>query len=87
MNNMLKDPSLLELAFNHPEAKKIIQNSPILKFSLQNAQIFLAPQTMQKTQNLFRKDEKSKIESSSIGISVPPDPFENNKMLNSTGKK
>jgi len=87
MNNMLKDPSILELTLNHPEAKKIIQNSPILKFGLQNPQFLLAPHIMQKTQNIFRKDEKSKIESSSIGISVPPDPFESSQILNSTGQK
>jgi len=65
----------------------MLQNNPDLKLAFQNPQLFLAPHIMQKEQNIFRKDEKSKIESSSIGISVPPDPFENNKMLNSTGKK
>ena len=87
INNIIKDPSLLELVFYHPEPKKIIQNNPFIKFGLQNPQLFLSPQNHQMTQNMFKKDEKSKIESSSIGISVPPDPFENNQMLNSSGKK
>ena len=30
MNNILNDHSLLEIVFNHPEAKKIIQNNPLL---------------------------------------------------------
>ena len=70
MNNILKDPSLLEIVLNHPEAKKIIQNNPFIKFGLQNPKLFLSPQNHQMTQNMFKKDEKSKIESSSIGISV-----------------
>ena len=87
MNNIIKDPSLLEIVFNHPKIKKIIQNNPFIKFGFQNPQIFLSPQNHQMSLNMNKKDEKNKIESSSTGISVPPDPFENNQMLNSSGKK
>ena len=85
-NNILNDPSLLEIAYNDPEIKKIIQNDPILKFGLQNPQLVLSPQIMQMTKNLFNKDEKSMIESSNTEVPVPPDPFEKSQMLNSSRK-
>ena len=87
MNNMIKDPLLLEKAFNSPEMKKDIQSLPLLKSALQNPQKTLAPEVMQMVQNVFKKDEKRMIESSNTGISVPPDPFENSKILNSSEKK
>ena len=87
MNNILKDPSLLEIALNNPETKKRIQNSPLLKFNLLNPQISLAPQNLQLMQNMFKKEENIKIENSNTGISLPPDPFDKNQMLNSSGKK
>ena len=42
---------------------------------------------MQMTKNVFKEDEKRMIKSSNTGISLPPDPFENSKILNSSGKK
>jgi len=86
INNMIKDPSILQIAFNKPEVRKKIQNNPILKFALQNPQIILSPHFVQMSQNIFKENEKSKIESSNTGISVPPDPFESGQMLNSSGK-
>ena len=86
INNMIKEPSILQIAFNKPEVRKKIQNNPILKFALQNPQIILSPHFVQMSQNIFKENEKSKIESSNSGISVPPDPFESGQMLNSSGK-
>ena len=86
-NNILKDPSLLQIILNHPEAKKKIQNCPILKFNLLNPQFSLAPQNFQFMKNIFKKEENIKIENSNTGISLPPDPFAQNQMLNSSGKK
>ena len=77
MNNIFKDPSLIEIAFNIPEIKKIIQNNPFIKFGLQNPQLSLAPYIVKMSQNMVTKDEKSEIENSNTQISVPPDPFEN----------
>jgi len=86
MNNMIKDPLLLKKACNTPEMKKIIQSLPLLKLALQNPEKVLAPEVMQMVQNLFKKDEKRMIESSNTGFSVPPDPFENSQILNSSEK-
>ena len=86
INNMLKDPSLLEIFFNNPELKSLIINNPFLELSLKNPQIF-SPQEFQKLKNLFKKDEKKMNESSFNEISEPPDPFGNSQMLNSSGKK
>ena len=86
INNMLKDPSLLEIIFNNPEFKSLIINNPFLELSLKNPQIF-SPQEFQKHKNLFKKDEKKMNESSFNEISEPPDPFGNSQMLNSSGKK
>ena len=87
MNIILNDPSLLEMGFNNPQIKKIIQNNPFLKFGFQYPQIFLSPQKIQMAQNLFKKDENNMIENSNTGISVSPNPFENSQILNSSGKK
>ena len=57
INNMLKDPSLLEIIFNNPEFKSLIINNPFLEFSLKNPQ-YLSPQEIQKAKNYFKKDEK-----------------------------
>ena len=86
INNMLKDPSLLEIFFNNPEIKPLFINNPFLELSLKNPQIF-SPQEFQKPKNLFKKDEKKMNESSFNEISEPPDPFGNSQMLNSSGKK
>ena len=86
INNMLKDPSLLEIIFNNPEFKSLIINNPFLELSLKNPQ-YLTPQEIQKAKNLFKKDEKKMNESSFNEISEPPDPFGNSQMLNSSGKK
>ena len=87
MSIILYDPSLLEIGFNNPKIKKIIQNNPFLKFGFQYPQKFLSPQMIQMAQNLFKKDENNMIESSNTGISVSPNPFENSQILNSSGKK
>ena len=86
INNMLKDPSLLEIIFNNPEFKSLIINNPFLEYSFKNPQFF-SPQEFQKAKNYFKKDEKKMNESSFNEISEPPDPFGNSQMLNSSGKK
>ena len=40
INNMLKDPSLLEIFFNNPEIKPLFMNNPLLEYGLKNPQIF-----------------------------------------------
>ena len=40
VNNMLKDPSLLEIFFNNPEIKPLFMNNPLLEYGLKNPQIF-----------------------------------------------
>ena len=37
MNNVLKDPSLLELTFNNPELKNKIKNNHFMRFCFQNS--------------------------------------------------
>ena len=72
------------MALNHPENQEKINNNPILKFILQNPQLMFNPQFMQMTKNMFKKEEKNQIDSSSSGIFVPPGPFEslNNNQIN-----
>ena len=86
MNNILNDPSLLEFVFNNPEIKQKFQKYPFIKLAFQYPHIFLSSQSLKKAQIYFKEDEKNKIENSSTGISVPPDPFENNQILDSSGK-
>ena len=61
MNNIFKDPSLIEVAFNFPEIKKIIQNNPFIKFGLQNPQLFLSPHLVQIPKIWLKKMKKVKL--------------------------
>ena len=87
MNNVLKDPSLLELTFNNPELKNKIKNNHFMRFCFQNPQITLTPQNFQKNRNIFKEDEIN-INESSV-ISAPQEPFgslNNIQMMNSSGQ-
>ena len=90
MNNMVKDPSLVEMSLNNPIVKEKIKNIPLLNFIFQNPNLMINPQSLQMTQNAFREKERNSIESSNVEISVPPDPFGSlnnnqiNQMMNSS---
>ena len=90
MNNMVKDPSLVEISLNNPIVKEKIKNIPLLNFIFQNPNLMINPQSLQMTQNAFREKERNSIESSNVEISVPPDPFGSlnnnqiNQMMNSS---
>ena len=87
MNKILKDPSFIEMALNHPEMKNRIQNNHFVKFCFQNPQIVLTPQNFQKEQNMFKENEKNINESSATIISGPQEPFRslnNIQMMNSS---
>ena len=58
MNNILNDPSLLEIGFNNPEIKQKFKKYPFIKLAFQYPQIFLSSQSLQKAQIYFKKDEK-----------------------------
>ena len=75
VKNINIDTSFIEESFNDQEIKNKIQNNPLLKLHFQNPQRFCTPQSFQFLQNAFKAEEKNAIESSSTGISVPPDPF------------
>ena len=89
MNNMFKDPSLVEIYLNNPIMKEKIQNIPLFNFTFKNPNLIFNPQNIQMTKNIIKKKERNSIESSNAEISVPPDPFgslNNNKinqMMNS----
>ena len=92
IKNINKDPSFAEEFFSKPKIQKDIQDIPILRTWLQHPEIYLTPQNFQKILNMFKEDEKNIIESSNIGISVPPDPFgslnnnQNIQTMNSSGQ-
>ena len=73
----LKDASSIEKALRNPEFQKLIQIDPIIKLSYQNPHIFFTPEKFQMSQNIFKVNDKNRIENSNFGISVPPDPFGN----------
>ena len=84
MINMIKDPSILEMIFMHPENQARIKNNHFIKMSFQNPQLMFNPKNMQVFQSMFKKDEINQIENSSIEIFKPPEPFEelNNSQIN-----
>jgi len=84
MINHLRDPSILEMTFKHPEFQARIKNNHFIKMSFQNPQLIFNPQNMQAFQAMFKKDEINPIENSSTEIFKPPEPFErlNNSKIN-----
>ena len=84
MNNMFKDPSLVEIYLNNPIMKEKIQNIPLFNFTFKNPNLIFNPQNIQMTKNIIKKKERNSIESSNAEISVPPDPFGslNNNQIN-----
>jgi hypothetical protein len=92
LKNNSKDASIFEKAFRNPKTQNRIQNYPFLKLCFQNPQKYLSPHNIQKSQNVFKVNENNIIESSNIGISIPPDPFEslnnnqNSQITNSSGQ-
>ena len=74
---VINDPSLIEMAFNHPVFQEKIKNFPFLKIGLQNQNILLIPQYFQMAQNIIPKKNENKNENYGTGISEPPGPFEN----------
>jgi hypothetical protein len=91
VNNMLKDPSMIEILLNNPSVRPKIQNNPLAKNAFQNSQSIINPQIVQMSENMLKESERNSIENSGIGISVPPDPFGNlnNNQINqnSSGQK
>ena len=83
-NNMMKDPSLIEMSLNNPLTKAKIQNNPYFNLFLHNPNQGLSPQIIKMAQECFREKEKNSIGSSNAEISVPPGPFEslNNNQIN-----
>ena len=89
LNNMMKDPSIVETYLNHPDFRKIFKN-PILNDEPEIINNF--PPNFHMFQNIFKEKERNPIENSGIGISVPPDPFGSlnnnqiNQMMNSSSQ-
>ena len=58
MNNIYKDPSLLEMVYKSPENQKVLQKDQLLKFNLLNPQLFFNPINFQIPQNISEKNER-----------------------------
>ena len=76
-NNIGKDPSLIEMAFDHPKFKEKIINNPALKFGFQNLNALLIPKYFQMAQNILPKQKQNENENNGTTISNPPEPFGN----------
>ena len=91
-NNVIHDPSLIEMALYNPEFQEKIKNIPPLNFAFQNINALLIPHYFQMAQNIFIKKKQNENENYGTEISKPPDPFENlhnnqiNQMMNSSGQ-
>ena len=86
-NKVIKDPSLLKMAFNNPVLQEKIKNFPSLNFGLQNLHVLLYPQFFQMAKNILPKQKENSIENYGTN---PPNPFESldnnqiNKMMDSS---
>ena len=89
LNNMFKDPSIIETFLNNPILRGNFINNPIIKLGFQNPQLMFHPQNIQMVQKMFRDNKKNPNENDDAENSAPPDPFGSlnntqiNQMMNS----
>ena len=70
INNIYKDPSLLELIYKDPENQKILQKDHVLKLNLLNPQFLFNPINWKIPQNISENNERNINESSRKEMSV-----------------
>jgi len=84
LNNMFKDPSIIETTLNNPILRGNFIKNPIFKLCFQNPQLMFNPQNIQMAQNMFSNIKKNPTENDDAENSAPPDPFGslNNNQIN-----